>query len=191
MIFLKPREQEMPLLDALDENGNPLGITLSKAEIHERGLWHRASHVWVYNPRGEILLQLRAADKDSYPGLLDISAAGHVDSGETPLEVALREVEEEIGITIIPEQLEPLCERRTSYYIEDIDWQDNELDSVYLLRFEGSIEDFSLADGEVERLEFIPIAELETELADAEARKKYVPHGEYYGLIIESVGKRL
>lgn len=182
----------MPLLDALaDENGTPTGMTKTKAEIHEQGFWHRAAHVWIYNSAGEILLQLRATDKDSYPGLLDISAAGHVDAGEEPIQAAIREIREEIGLEVKAEQLDFLFEDHISHYIDEIDWRDNEIDLVWLLEFNGSIDDLSLNDGEVARLEFMPIDRFEEDLRDAVTRRKYVPHEErYYDTIIWSIRER-
>ena len=55
------------LIDIYDENNKPLGIQKMKSEAHRDGLWHRASHVWIYNSKGEILLQLRAKNKELWP----------------------------------------------------------------------------------------------------------------------------
>jgi len=181
----------MTLIDVLDEQGNPTGEAKTKAEIHEQGLWHMAAHIWVYNSNGEVLLQLRAKDKDSFPGLLDISAAGHVDSGETPGEAAVREMEEEIGLSVKPDQLRLITQRNIQQPIKDVGWQNNEIDYVYLYRFDENIKDLSMTDGEVESLEFIPIDKLEKEISDPEQYKKYVPHGDYYQLVIDAVRKGL
>ena len=48
------------LIDIFDENNNALNVQKMKSEAHKLGLWHRASHIWIYNSSGEILLQLRA-----------------------------------------------------------------------------------------------------------------------------------
>lgn len=64
------------LVDICDENNNLHGIRKTTSEAHRAGLWHRASHVWIYNSKGEILLQLRAKEKLLYPDMWDISAAG-------------------------------------------------------------------------------------------------------------------
>ncbi len=48
------------------------------SRLRRAGDWHRAAHVWVFCPSTrELLLQQRALGKDSWPGLWDISAAGH------------------------------------------------------------------------------------------------------------------
>ena len=53
-----------------------------------------------------LLFQLRHKDKDTYPGLLDVSCAGHLQSGET-VEDGVRELEEELGITVPFHELIP------------------------------------------------------------------------------------
>jgi len=88
------------LIDIYDESNEPLGFRKMKSEAHREGLWHRASHVWIYNKRGEILLQLRAKSKELNPLKWDISAAGHISLGEEPIAAALRETKEELGLSI-------------------------------------------------------------------------------------------
>ena len=87
--------------DILDENGNLTGKTKLRSEVHRDGDWHKAVHIWVFNRKGEVLLQRRAANKDSYPNMLDISCAGHLSAGDTSLEGALRELEEELGLKVV------------------------------------------------------------------------------------------
>lgn len=52
-----------------------------------------------------MLLQKRSMNKDSFPGKFDTSSAGHIQAGDEPLESALRELGEELGIQATPEQL--------------------------------------------------------------------------------------
>ena len=90
------------LLDILDESGLPTGEVVPKSEAHRLGLWHRCFHCWICgsDPGGSyLLLQRRAATKDTWPGYLDVTAAGHLAAGEETLD-GLREVEEELGLRI-------------------------------------------------------------------------------------------
>ncbi|HEX5913915.1 MAG TPA: hypothetical protein VFY54_12365, partial [Rubrobacter sp.] len=73
------------MLDILDESGLPTGEVVPKGEAHRLGLWHRCFHCWICgsDPEGSyLLLQRRAATKDTWPGYLDVTAAGHLASGE-------------------------------------------------------------------------------------------------------------
>lgn len=87
----------LEMLDVVNANDEVVGQA-TRAEIHQRGLQHRAVHVLVFNRRGEVLLQRRSGEKDRHPHLWDSSASGHVDAGETYDQAALRELKEEIGL---------------------------------------------------------------------------------------------
>ena len=87
------------LLSIVDENDHVIK-TLSRDEIHASGLRHRAVHILVFNQQGELFLQKRSMKKDLNKGLWDTSAAGHVDVREGYTASAIRETEEELGITI-------------------------------------------------------------------------------------------
>lgn len=64
----------------------------------ENGFIRSGVRVFVFNQSGQVLLQKRS-EHVRHPLLLDISASGHVDVGETRHEAALRELYEEVGIT--------------------------------------------------------------------------------------------
>lgn len=54
------------LIDICDEQNNLTGETVMKSVAHTKGLFHRSTHVWIYNSQGEMLLQLRAKEKKIY-----------------------------------------------------------------------------------------------------------------------------
>ena len=78
-----------------------------RGEVHRLGLKHRATHVLVFNARGDVFLQKRSTQKDRQPGLWDSSASGHLNSGEDYDVCAVRELREEIGLAVaqLPERL--------------------------------------------------------------------------------------
>lgn len=84
------------LLDVYAGDGTTLLGTKPRDEVHRDGDWHLAFHLWVVAPAG-VLLQRRARDKDSWPGRLDATAAGHLVAGESVAD-GLREAEEELGV---------------------------------------------------------------------------------------------
>jgi len=71
-----------------------------RSEVHRLGLLHRAVHVLVFNSRGEVFLQKRSMKKDRQPGVWDSSVSGHVDSGENYDAAVVRELREEIGLSV-------------------------------------------------------------------------------------------
>jgi 16S rRNA (adenine1518-N6/adenine1519-N6)-dimethyltransferase len=86
--------EQLPVVD----NDDRLIATASRVAVHQNEYLHRAVHILVFTSRGELLIQKRAADKDSYPGCWDISVGGHVHVGESYEAAARRELLEELGI---------------------------------------------------------------------------------------------
>jgi isopentenyl-diphosphate delta-isomerase type 1 len=84
------------IFDLVDENDQVIG-RCPRSEAHAKKLRHRAIHVLVFNPEGEVFLQKRSKTKDSWPGAWDSSCSGHLETGETYREAALRELQEELG----------------------------------------------------------------------------------------------
>jgi isopentenyldiphosphate isomerase len=72
-------------LDIYNSKGVHLGKELRKV-VHQKGMWHKTFHCWIIfrNEAGEdcILMQKRAAKKESAPNKLDSSVAGHYEAGE-------------------------------------------------------------------------------------------------------------
>jgi isopentenyldiphosphate isomerase len=95
------------MLDIYDGTGKHRGVK-SRAEVHRDGDWHRTVHCWIIyqDEAGEafVVLQRRSDNKASWPGYVDITAAGHFVAGET-LEQALREIQEEIGVAVVSSTL--------------------------------------------------------------------------------------
>lgn len=100
----------LELFDIRDERGRKTGVVKERSLVHRNGDLHGTAHVWIVRKKDkggfDVLLQKRSANKDSYPGCYDISSAGHLPSGQEYLESALRELEEELGISDVkPEDL--------------------------------------------------------------------------------------
>jgi 16S rRNA (adenine1518-N6/adenine1519-N6)-dimethyltransferase len=72
----------------------------SRSEVHGNNLRHRAVHILIFNPAGDLYLQQRSRWKDRHPLKWDSSAAGHVGAAESYDETARRELKEELGISI-------------------------------------------------------------------------------------------
>lgn len=91
----------MEYLDTFDESLKFLG-KMPKDEVHRIGAWHRTIHCWIIrsDETGQyVVFQKRSATKKSFPNFLDISAAGHYQSGEQ-IEDGVREIVEELGVKV-------------------------------------------------------------------------------------------
>lgn len=93
------------VIDILTPEGKPTGKTALKSEAHKKGWYHATVHIWLFTTSKKILLQKRALTKKVFPGLWDISVAGHIGAGESVLNAAKREVFEEIGLELSEEDL--------------------------------------------------------------------------------------
>jgi isopentenyl-diphosphate Delta-isomerase len=72
--------------------------TMEKLEAHRTGALHRAFSVFIFNTRGEMLLQKRALEKYHSPGLWTNACCSHPRPGETSLDAANRRLNEEMGL---------------------------------------------------------------------------------------------
>lgn len=95
-------QRDDEVFDVVDDRDAVIGQATRK-EVHARRLWHRAVHALVVGPDGRVFLQKRSMLKDTSPGCWDSSCSGHVDSGESYETAVVRELAEEIGLTVIPE----------------------------------------------------------------------------------------
>lgn len=103
--------------EVFSASGEPLGIE-SRGKVHRLGLWHRSSHVFLFDQQQRLLLQQRSLEKDLYPGSWDYSVGEHLQPGESYLAAALRGMQEEMGITLDELAMESLGAPTTAEYIE-------------------------------------------------------------------------
>jgi isopentenyldiphosphate isomerase len=88
-----------------DENHQKIGEK-ERGQVHLDGDWHETFHCWFW--KGQfIYLQRRSMEKQDFPGKYDITAAGHLASNETFID-GIREIEEELGLSLAFEQLTAL-----------------------------------------------------------------------------------
>ena len=86
------------LVVLVDEKNNQLGL-MPKMEAHEKAVLHRAFSVFVFNEKGELMLQQRAASKYHSPLLWTNTCCSHQREGESNVEAGRRRLQEEMGFT--------------------------------------------------------------------------------------------
>jgi isopentenyl-diphosphate Delta-isomerase len=170
--------------DVLDVAGQKTGKVLPKSVVHERELWHGSVFIWIYNSKGEVLLQYRSADKSIFPSVWDVSVAGHISAGETLGQAAVREIEEEIGEKVTADQLQPIGEYPDTVYFERVHYPEGkphyEYCWVFLLKLDRGLGQLTPRLEELTELKWLPIAQLKSDLTDPKrvlqysARDKYV-----------------
>ena len=143
------------MLDIVDENGVPTGRSVPRTVAHAEGLRHRTSHVWIVRRKAgrvQVLLQMRCAAKDSYPGCYDISSAGHIPAGAEFVGSALRELREELGVDAHAEDLHECGLRRFRFEAEfhGKPFKDNQVSKVFCLWLDKEAEDFTVQRSEID-----------------------------------------
>jgi isopentenyl-diphosphate Delta-isomerase len=73
--------------------------TMEKMEVHRKALLHRAFSVFIFNSRGEMLLQQRATRKYHSAGLWTNACCSHPKPGEDTLAAAKKRLQEEMGFS--------------------------------------------------------------------------------------------
>lgn len=146
----------------------PTGEVKERGQVHKDGDWHRSVQVWVVQKDTKtdtdnvrVLLQRRSPYKDTHPNQLDVSCAGHVNSGDNPLETTMRELEEELGGNGFTQQYSKEDVQRLFTVTSSIEGETakygkyvcREYQEVYILWYEG--------DGIMETNMFAPLVKEE------------------------------
>ena len=147
------------LIDILDSEGNYTGESCLKSVAHQHGYFHATVHIWLYTKNEKILLQKRSPNKKVFPNLWDISVAGHVGSGEEILDAAVREVYEEIGLSLQKEDLTKIG-TRIHQVSHPNGIQDNEFHHVYIAELKVPIDQLSVQEEEVAGLQLFDLSVL-------------------------------
>jgi isopentenyldiphosphate isomerase len=177
--------------DILNEQGEPTGEVLPKSEVHDRELWHASSCIWIYNDAGEVLLQKRGPDKKTFPNTWDVSVAGHIAAGETPEAAAVREVKEEIGVDINPDELELVL--HTSDIVPFFPNKHHpEYCWVYILHKNLDLKHLLMQESEVTDLKLIAIDEVRSARSQTDKANEYSARkAELYDIPLAEIEKRL
>lgn len=179
-------------VDVLDERGNKTGQTLLKSETHKRGLWHGAAHVWIYNSKGEILLQLRSPKKIVRPNIWDVSVAGHIAAGRTPLETATEEAKEELGLEVKVEELEFIGNGTIDDILVPGHWNHRVYLWIYVLKRDNlKPSELKLEEAETSAVRWVSINQLSKDLDDPTKAGQYSPTRISYKTAIAQIPKLL
>lgn len=137
------------MFDIYDEDLNHIGVK-SRAEVHRDGDWHQVFQCWVIgrddNGQAYVVLQKRGSNQDTFPHKLDISAAGHLQAGET-IEDGARELEEELGLTVPFEDLVSLGRRVSMKKYNDL--VDCQVAHVFLYECNQPLSDYQYQESEI------------------------------------------
>jgi isopentenyl-diphosphate delta-isomerase type 1 len=143
------------MVNVLDENGNIIGQATREECHQDPSKIHAIVDIWLFNEKGEVLIQKQSKDKKPPNGRFNKSCGGHVLAGERIQDACYRELEEELGITNY--EL-----RDDLIFIEKfLNYGENKTHLVYLYYgIIGSETKFNLQEEEVESVHWFTIKEL-------------------------------
>lgn len=180
----------MSLVEIVDQYGNPTGQIVSRDECFSKGLLKRCSWVVFFCQKRGILFQLRSLEKFVFPDKYDFTAAGHIDPGETPIQGALRETEEELWIILQEIDLH-FCAMIASKIILPNNEINNELGYLYLVDWTGKTDNFTLQTEEVSKIRWFSLAELSDIFSQKEWPPDFVPHKNIFPWILILVRNKI
>lgn len=176
----------MEFVDVLDDSGKLTGKVVAKSEAHAKGLWHRATHVWLVNNRGELLIQKRASRKALWPDAWDVSVAGHISAGEDSVSTSIREVNEELGLNVCAKDLLYLFTIKTSNVVQNT-YLENEFQDIYLVKKDVDVSKLVLQKEEVSEVKLVHFRQLKKDIASG--KERFCPHLEEYARLFEYLKK--
>ena len=136
------------------------------------GEFHLVVHIAIYDQNGNLLIQKRTLNKESFPGYWDFGVGGSAVCGENSQQAAQRELLEEVGILYDFSNQIPLFR---SYGIHSfVDF--------YAIEYDGNICDLVLQTDEVEKIKWAS----QEEIYEMIENDEFIPyHKSIFGLIKE------
>jgi isopentenyl-diphosphate delta-isomerase len=162
-------------VDILDEQGNKTGQSMLKSEAHTKGLWHGGAHIWIYNSKGEVLMQLRSPKKIVRPNIWDVSIAGHIQAGKTPRQTVVEEAQEELGLPVDHNDLKFIGNTIVDLQ-EPGGWQHRVYLWIYALKLDSlDLSTLTLEEAETADVKWIPLEQMNRDLKDPHKSHLYSP----------------
>jgi isopentenyl-diphosphate delta-isomerase len=151
------------LFDIVNGQDHVIGQEM-RSVVHQRGLWHRGVHIFLFTGDGKLLVQRRSKDRLHAPSALDCSVSEHVKAGEGYYAAAMRGLEEEMGVEEV--DLHSLIKFRMNYGPND-----NEISTLY----QGEVDPVKVKFDpiEVEWIGYYSLTELEEFLLKEEFMFSY------------------
>jgi len=135
--------------DLYDKNRNLTGEEIYKGDTIPEGKYIIVILVMIQNSKGEFLIQKRSKQKDGKYA----ATGGHVKKGQTSIEGMIEEIQEEIGLTVRPEELELIFSGR-----ED---EQQVFFDLYYMKKDFNISDLVLQEEEVESVKWMTLQEID------------------------------
>jgi isopentenyldiphosphate isomerase len=166
--------------EVLDEAGHKTGQILSSREVHKQELWHEVVNIWIINAKGEVLLQLRSPKVELSPNVWDVAVGTHLRPGENPEAAAIRALQSELGLTLLPEKLQHLFNIQAANPMHD-GRTHKVLGHVFLCKQDVDLTTLKVNPDKISQLAWKPVSVVMAEVGATETAGDYFPRqGTYY-----------
>lgn len=178
-------------LNYYNKKGNKIG-TVNRQEAISQGLLLESVHIWIINPKTkEVLMQKRSKNRKNDPGMIDVSAAGHVAIGEVPMQTVVREGKEELGEKAF-EKLIPTIKRLIDF---EIDFSKEGRKGKYInyeyIGFStAKLEEYEKQDEEVENLFFMNYYDVKKSIENKDNNMR-IPYNKITKKVFELIEQEL
>jgi isopentenyldiphosphate isomerase len=147
--------KENELFFVVDENNNPQP-PLARKFIHGHGVWHRVSHIWILDGKGNVLCQQRAFNKETNPGMWEPFFGGHLSPDDSYLSGAVRELAEETGLILAEQEFKHVM----TYKMQRMDTLNYEFQAIYIVQWADQLNKLKMTDGEVVKVEWMTMQDV-------------------------------
>ena len=162
-------------LEIFDEHNQSLQHTKLRRQVHEEGNWHRTAQVYVLNQQNELLCNLRSPLKDVFPLLWDVSIGGHLEPGESYAACALRELTEELGISVDSSAIHFVTHIKIDGKDEIAQLVDREHAGVFVYKTTFLVHQFNYQQEEIVELRYFPLPVVKDNLQSAHPQIAFIP----------------
>ncbi len=152
----------MELFDLYDSERNKTDKTMERGTPIPKGYYRAVVHICIFGSDGKMLIQQRQPFKHGWSGMWDVTVGGSSIAGETSLDAAIREVGEEIGVQLAPDELRRVITLQT----------DEVFDDFYIVQKDLNIQNLTLQETEVAEVKWADMSEIFSMIDE----KKFIPH---------------
>lgn len=158
----------MELVDLYNDRHEFTGLVAEKHNV-PKGYFRVSVHVWIIDKKGNLLLQQRVSSSHKFPNMW-ANTGGAVEAGETPIAAAIREIKEELGLSISKYELKYIAT-----YKRLIDYAE-----VYLLEKNINLKELTLDPKEVNDVKYVTQSEFKEMIKNGTGVKSSFDYFENY-----------
>jgi len=156
----------MKTYQLVDNNDTPRWGIGGKSALHAvKDMYHRSSHIFIEMFGGKFILQKKAALTEN-GGLWSSAVSGHVESGESYINAAIREAEEELGLIVPGHELDKILTLSPTHYEET----NREFVTLFAYLLDPGKEHIYINEEELDGIAIVPLRDLETDIKNNKDR---------------------